>query len=271
MESLKLIDSWPVGRAAAGAATGVGVVDIHGGVGERFAWASVTKLTTSLAVLVAAEEGILGLDDEVLPWGATVRHVLAHASGLAPEPPARRLQPPATRRIYSNAGFELLGELVATASGMPFADYLQAAVLEPVGMAGCELRGSPAWGMYGTVGDLLRLGVELLVPTILAPETLAGATAPAFGRLPGVLPGWGFQEDCAFGLGFEIKDGKSPHWTAPAASPHTFGHFGRSGSFLWVDPDAGLACATLADRDFGPWAAEAWPALSAAVLDEVGR
>jgi len=69
-------------------------------------------------------------------------------------------------------------------------------------------------------------------------------------------------------LGFEIRDGKSPHWTAPDGPPSTFGHFGRSGAFLWVDPLAGIACATLADRDFGPWAAEAWPAFSSAVLEE---
>jgi CubicO group peptidase (beta-lactamase class C family) len=144
-------------------------------------------------------------------------------------------------------------------------------VLDPLGMEGCELRGSPASGMHGPVDDLLRLGIELLAPTILAAATLSEATSPAFGRLPGVLPGWGFQEDCAFGLGPEIKDGKSPHWTAPAGSPRTFGHFGRSGSFLWVDPEAGLACAALADRDFGPWAVEAWPELSAAVLDEGRR
>lgn len=266
MEALALIDSWPVGAAAAGVADADGVVAVRGPTDERFGWASVTKLATSLAVLVASEEGILGLDEVVLPWGATVRHVLAHAAGLAPEPPARRMWPPATRRVYSNAGFELLGDLVAQASGIAFAEYLQAAVLEPVGMDGCELRGSPAWGLHGTIGDLLRLGTELLAPTVVDAATLAGATAPAFGALPGVLPGYGFQQDCAFGLGFEVKDGKSPHWTAPAGSSRTFGHFGRSGSFLWVDPDAGLACASLADRDFGPWAVEAWPALSAAVL-----
>ena len=54
-------------------------------------------------------------------------------------------------------------------------------------------------------------------------------------------------------------------------SATTFGHFGQSGSFLWVDPDAGLACASLADRPFGEWAAQAWPALSDAVLAEFAR
>ena len=51
-------------------------------------------------------------------------------------------------------------------------------------------------------------------------------------------------------------------------SPATFGHFGQSGSFLWVDPVAGLACCGLADRLFGPWAAAAWPALADALVAE---
>ena len=56
-----------------------------------------------------------------------------------------------------------------------------------------------------------------------------------------------------------------------ANSAATFGHFGQSGSFLWVDPAAGLACAALADRPFGEWAAQAWPELSDGVLAEFAR
>lgn len=75
----------------------------------------------------------------------------------------------------------------------------------------------------------------------------------------GVLPGYGHQNPNDWGLGFEIRDGKSPHWTGSASSPRTFGHFGQSGTFLWIDPDAALACVSLTDRAFGPWAVEAWP------------
>ena len=75
-----------------------------------------------------------------------------------------------------------------------------------------------------------------------------------------MLPGFGRQPHCDWGLGFEIRDSKEPHWTGSRNSPRTFGHFGRSGSFLWVDPDAGLACVAIADRDFGDWARQAaWP------------
>ena len=80
------------------------------------------------------------------------------------------------------------------------------------------------------------------------------------------MPGFGRQNPNDWGLGFELRDGKTPHWTGQTNSPRTFGHFGRSGTFLWVDPDAGLACACVTNRDFGPWAAEAWPALSDEVL-----
>jgi CubicO group peptidase (beta-lactamase class C family) len=73
-----------------------------------------------------------------------------------------------------------------------------------------------------------------------------------------------------WGLGFELRDKKRPHWTGERNSPRTFGHFGQSGSFLWVDPEAGLACACLADRGFGDWAKEAWPRLSDAILAELG-
>jgi CubicO group peptidase (beta-lactamase class C family) len=71
-----------------------------------------------------------------------------------------------------------------------------------------------------------------------------------------------------WGLTFELRDSKSPHWTGTQASSRTFGHFGASGTFLWVDPDAGVACGVLTDRRFGDWAKEAWPPFSDAVLAE---
>jgi CubicO group peptidase (beta-lactamase class C family) len=53
-------------------------------------------------------------------------------------------------------------------------------------------------------------------------------------------------------------------------SERAFGHFGGSGTFLWVDPEADVACAVLTNRPFGEWAKEAWPELSDAVLEELG-
>lgn len=244
--------------------------DAAGDPGRPYEWASLTKMCTALAVLVALEEGTVGLDEPAGPPGSTVAHLLAHASGLAPD---RRevIAAPGTRRVYSNAAFELLGELVAARAEMPFARYLTAGVLQPLGMDGARLAdgASPASGMSGTLDDLVSLGAELLSPRVVAPETLAMATGVAFPALAGVLPGFGRQEPCDWGLGFEIRNGKQPHWTGARCSPATFGHFGRAGGFLWVDPVAGVGCAVLTDEPFGPWAAERWPALSDAVIGTV--
>jgi CubicO group peptidase (beta-lactamase class C family) len=269
---LDLLARWPVGAAAAGVVrrttAGVEVVEQAGDPDAPFRWASVTKLLVALAVLVATEEGILGLDDPAGPPGSTVRHLLAHASGLGPDSP-EPLTTPGRRRIYSNVGYEMLAEVVTRASGMPFADYLTTGVIAPLRMTGTALApgSSPASGAQGPVRDLLALAAELLAPRLVAPSTLAGATAVAFPGLAGVLPGFGRFDPCDWGLGFEIRDDKTPHWTGPHNSPATFGHFGQSGSFVWVDPLAQVACAALCDRDFGPWATAAWPALADAVID----
>ena len=109
---------------------------------------------------------------------------------------------------------------------------------------------------------------ELLAPTVVTAETVAEATTVAFPDLVGVLPGFGRMEPNDWGLGFELRDGKRPHWTGSRNSPATFGHFGQSGSFLWVDPDPTVACVCLTDTRFGDWAKEVWPPFSDAVLAE---
>jgi CubicO group peptidase (beta-lactamase class C family) len=264
MEVLAQVDEWPASTAAVGVLDRSGVLGLRGEDERSFAWASVTKLVTSLAVLVAAEEGSVDLDEAAGPPGATVRHLLAHASGLPFEGDAA-LAPPGRRRIYSNVGFETLANHVTTRVEMPFADYLSAAVLRPLGLS-AELHGSPASGLHGSVRDLLAFASELLEPSLVAAETLAEATAVVFPGLAGVLPGFGRMDPNDWGLGFELRGRKSPHWAGRGNSPRTFGHFGGSGTFLWVDPEAGIACACLTDLPFGPWAADAWPRLSDAVL-----
>jgi CubicO group peptidase (beta-lactamase class C family) len=268
-DPLAQIGTWPAPHAAVGVVRAGEVVATRGPVDQPFALASVTKLLTALAILVGVEEGSLALDDPAGPEGSTVAHLLAHASGLDVEG-GRVLAAPGRRRIYSNAGFELLGDLLAERTGMPVEDYVTEAVLDPLGMRSTKASGSPAWGAVASAADLLTLGRELLSPTVVSRAMLARATATAFPGLAGVLPGFGLQKPNDWGLGFELRDGKSPHWTGEANSPRTFGHFGRSGTFLWVDPDAGLACACLTDLDFGPWAAEAWPKLSDAVVTAYG-
>jgi CubicO group peptidase (beta-lactamase class C family) len=118
----------------------------------------------------------------------------------------------------------------------------------------------------GPLSDLLVLAAELQVPRLVAASTLGAATTVAFPGLAGVLPGFGRFDPCDWGLGFELRDAKTPHWTGTRNGSATFGHFGQSGAFVWVDPDAGLACAAACDRAFGPWATTAWPELADAVL-----
>jgi CubicO group peptidase (beta-lactamase class C family) len=267
VEALRQIDAWPAANAAAGVTRAEGTVATRGDADRVFRWASVTKPATALAALVAAEEGIVDLDEPAGPPGSTLRHLLAHASGL-PFEGRTPIAEPGRRRIYSNTGFEVLADFVAERAEMPFQRYLREAVLEPLGME-AELRDSPAAGLYGTLADAVALGRELLAPRLVAPETLAEATAVAFPGLSGVLPDFGRLDPNDWALGFELKDGKPGHWTGARASPRTFGHFGGSGTFLWVDPDVGVACAALTDLDFGDWAKEAWPLLSDAVLAEL--
>lgn len=235
-------------------------------------WASVTKLLVALAVLVAVEEETVALDDPAGPPGATVAHLLAHASGLGLDGPAGRYAP-GERRIYSNAGFEVLAAHLEARSGLPFATYLAEAVLGPLAMEGTALApgSSPAWGAHGPLRDLVALAGELLSPRLVARDTLQRATAVQFPGLDGVLPGFGFLAPCDWGLGFELRDHKSPHWTGTRNAPSTFGHFGQSGGFCWVDPVAGAACVATGDAPFGPWAKVAWPALADAVLDELDQ
>ncbi|WP_243761286.1 serine hydrolase [Streptomyces sp. YIM 98790] len=269
LRSLALVDEWQVPDTAVGVVLRDGTVaGRHGPTGRRIPLASVTKPLAAYAVLVAVEEGAVELDEPAGPAGSTVRHLLAHASGLAFDTPREQARP-GERRIYSNTGFEVLGDHVAKASGIPFPEYLRQAVFAPLGMSDTELAGSPAKDAVSTVDDLLRFAAELQAPRLLDPATLREAASVVFPGLSGVLPGFGNQKPNDWGLGFEIRDGKSPHWTGASSSPRTFGHFGQSGTFLWVDPEAGAACVVLTGRAFGPWAAEVWPFFTDAVLAEL--
>ena len=260
VDVLRQVDAWPAESVAVGVISNGAGVATHGPAEREFRWASVTKLATALAVLVAAEEGTVDLDEPAGPPGSTVRHLLAHTSGLpfeGREPIGR----PGTRRVYSNAGFEVLAAFVEAKAEIPFADYLRHGVFEPLGMR-ARLEGSAGAGVLGSLDDLIRFARELLEPTLVAPETLAEATTVQFPGVGGVIPGIGRFDPNDWGLGFELRDAKQGHWTGTQVSERTFGHFGGSGTFLWVDPERRLALAVLTDLEFGDWALQAWPKLS---------
>ena len=252
--------------AAAGVRTADGRVETHGDTSHVVRLASVSKPVGALAVLVAAEEGVVDLDEPAGPPGSTVRHLLAHASGL-PFEGREPIALPGRRRIYSNEGFRVLAAQLAAAAEMPFADYARAAVCVPLGI-GLDPTGDPGSGMRASVDDLVVVARELLEPTVIARETLDEMTAVQFPGLMGVLPDWGRFEPLDWGLGVQLNT-RAPTWMGTRASARAVGHFGGSGTFLWVDPDPGVACVVLTERDFGEWAKELWPAFSDAVLAEL--
>jgi CubicO group peptidase (beta-lactamase class C family) len=267
VQALRQIDAWPVEFAAVGVVDPEGRVATRGDVSRAVRLASVSKPVAALAALVAAEEGVIDLDEPAGPSGSTVRHLLAHTSGLpfeGTEPIAR----PGQRRIYSNEAFRVLAEHLATRAEMPFADYVRLAVCEPLEL-GLDPAGDPGSGMHASLQDVLAVGGELLRPRLVAEETRDEMVVVQFPGLTGVLPDYGRFEPLDWGLGVQLNT-SPPSWMGTRTSPQAFGHFGGSGTFLWVDPPAGVVCAALTTREFGEWAKDAWPRLSDAVLDELG-
>lgn len=262
-------EGWPVCSNALAAITRTETAH-SGDIDATFRIASVTKLMTAWAVHIAAEEGIVAIDQPLDavggPDSASLGHLLAHASGLPFEGPAPVARP-GTKRIYSNAGYDLAARLVAERAEMPFAAYLREAVFEPLGMTASMLAGSPARDVYSTVRDLTSFARELMHPTLVSRESWRLFATNSFGDLDGVVPGIGAQSPCPWGMGAEIRGLKHPHWTGHRNSAATYGHFGATGSFLWIDPVAEVACAGLSSLEFGDWALAAWPDLADAVLD----
>lgn len=269
MRALDAVDTWPVPHAAVAVLSEGQVVGLRGDTDLVFRWASVTKLLTAWATLIAVEERVVDLDEPVGQLDCTVRHLLCHAGGYGFEG-AQPISSPGRTRIYSNAGYELLAEHVASVTAMPFAAYLIEAVLAPLDMGRCRLEGSPAKDAVGTLHDLIALAQELGRPRLLHDTTVHEATRVVFPELSGIVPAVGRFDPCPWGLGPEIKGEKSPHWTGSLTSASTFGHFGGAGTFVWVDPEADVICVALTDRDMVSWGMQYWPAFADQVIAELG-
>ncbi len=150
--------------------------------------------------MLARERGELSLSDTVrrfLPDGpfadASLRSLLAHTSGISAEPlgswwerspgvdlaalalaheGAERVLEPGARHHYSNTGFGVLGEVVASISGASWFDTLHAQILEPLGMRRTSYQ---CEGAYAEGFAVHHLTGELTVEPL--PDT--GAMAPA--------------------------------------------------------------------------------------------
>lgn len=232
--------------------------------------ASVTKPLTAWGVLVAVERGIVDLDEPAGPTGATVLNLLDHTSGL-PMEGAEPLRPVGERRIYSNAGFDTLAAHVADAAGMAFADWMEREVVLPLGMAQTDVTGRPSAGATSSIDDLLIFGREVLRPVLIPVELRDLALTVSQAGLRGIVPGYGAFADNQWGLGFELKGTKSPHWLSDTLPPETAGHFGAQGSFLFIDRSRDLAAAFLSGTPFGEDHKRIWPPLTAEIVSRYGN
>lgn len=269
MTALELTARWPAAKVAACVTSGGAMVSTTGDIDQPFAVASITKPLVAWAFLVAVEEGTIRLEDPAGQPGCTYRHLLSHAGGY-PFDGTEPISPPERTRGYSNAGIEIAARSLEAATGFTMAAYLRDAVLDPLGMSSTVLAGSPAHGARSSVRDLARFVAETRSPTLISAGTRDIAFLSTYPDLSGIVPGVGRFAPCPWGLGFEIRGEKSPHWTGQRNSARTVGHFGGTGTMFWFDPDIDVALIALTDKPFGAWSMSAWPAVSDAVIAEFG-
>ncbi|MER3487124.1 MAG: hypothetical protein C4345_15235, partial [Chloroflexota bacterium] len=225
----------------------------------------------------------------------TARHLLSHTAGFPAHDPAEEAlwseaasferfvesaarlpleAGPGERVMPSQPGYWIAAALAEAVAGVPFAELVQAEVLQPFGLhdsfvhlpadaAGRVARryghgrifnteygrrlGSPAAGMFATARDLVRLA-SIFVRGGLTPEgeqVLSGATILAM--TTGQTEGLPVTDEmyAAFGLGWGIKGETLAHTTGDLVSARAFFEVGRSGCLLLGDPSTGISLAVL--------------------------
>jgi CubicO group peptidase (beta-lactamase class C family) len=205
---------------------------------------------------------------------------------------------------YSNVGYGLLALVVERQSGLAFPEALSRLVTAPLGVEaylGTEPPRAPArltgmrgadvgtdleifnsvfwrslalpWsGLIATTGGALALmrAYQGSPAGFLRPQILAEATRNQVGdqdcSLFGLIP-W---QRCHWGLGPEIRNGKTPHWTPVEAGATSFGHAGQSGCVVWAEPSTAVTWAIMGTRtaDSG-WLLKQAPRIGAAILKTV--
>lgn len=258
MSTTSLLEGWPAGSAASLLALRDGVVEVVASEGDAtssFEWASVSKLAVALAVGVEKDWRFIDFDLPIGPQNSTAAHLLSHSSGVGIDATAP-LQPLGHKRVYSSYGYDLLIERIAKERD-PF-EWLKDRCLSPLGIADVTNEGSLAAGLRGSLASLQALTTAWLRGDLLSPQTFATMKTPYLAHLDGVVPGFGSFSPCPWGLGPEIK-GTKDHWMGTAWSPRSYGHFGKSGAMILVDPDEKVALCALSAEPFGPWAQERWP------------
>ncbi|HMS25196.1 MAG TPA: serine hydrolase domain-containing protein [Acidimicrobiia bacterium] len=237
-----------------------------GSASGRYAFASVTKLLTTHVIADAVSSGFIFFEDDIDdPYfdkgGVTLADLMSHASGVRPE--LLECVEPRQKRIYTNEAFHLAGDFLIRSLGDEFRGTTIAQLFkEGLGAhlsSTIEIAGSCASSASGTLDDLVKFLGEMRSPTFLDGQMHELLTTPYCEDLAGILPGWGHYVRNLFGIGYEIKGEKSPHWSGPRSSSSTFGHFGQSGAFVFHDPVHLISVACVTNESFGPWAKEAYP------------
>jgi CubicO group peptidase (beta-lactamase class C family) len=229
-------------------------IDETGDLNDVRPWASISKMAVALAFGVEVDEGRRDFGDVFGPGDATLAHLLSHSSGLGLEE-GDRVVPLATRRVYSNVGYD---HAVRRAVGdREPAEWLDERVFRPLGMVSTRLMGRPCADVVGSTQDLLTLASAWLSHELVTPATRDVIVEPYLGDLDGIVPGFGRFSPCPWGLGPELR-GSKQHWMGdwPTLS---FGHFGQSGSLLLLNVDEQIGLVATSTEPFGAWAVDLWP------------
>jgi CubicO group peptidase (beta-lactamase class C family) len=197
----------------------------------------------------------------------------------------RPVVPPGSQVRYSNMNYGLLARVVERAGGEPFGAFLRRRILDPLGLTQTSLPPPPdIWDRLARVADTDEPGAEhesfnstwwrglglpyggataparevarfltaclseRAVPGFLTPPTLELMTHSHTGELSGGVPGFSSWARADWGLGPELRGEKRLHPFGDLTSPETFGHLGLSGTMAWADPDSGLVCVVLTNR-----------------------
>ena len=269
--------------------------------------ASMSKPITASALMMLVDAGLVRLDDPIekyLPefkdlWVAverdkehvllkrpktqvTVRHILAHTSGMPFASPlevnprdqltlrdsvrSHAMTPlhsePGTKYVYSNAGINTAGRIIEVVSGMPYEEFLQKRLFEPLGM-----KDTTFWPSESQLKRLATTYKPDAKKTALEPSTIAAFTYPLGDRKRTAMPGGGLfstADDvgrfCRMILAGGVHDGKrylseaaikemSSRQTGAlkesyglgwAVGPSTFGHGGAYATNMQIDTKRGL-------------------------------
>lgn len=278
-----------------------------------FDLASITKaLATTIAVLQLSEQGKLSLDETVIQYwpefaqhdkdSITLRDLLTHYAGLRPDLDLstpwigydtamqmivneQLVRSPKLRYVYSDIGFEVLGELVQKVTGQSLPDYCEEFIFKPLGMTSTrflppetwkpriaptqDLPGRVYWGtvhdattrwMGGVAGHAgvfstaqdLAVFAQMLINggvfkghRILSEELIKRMTM----RQSPIAQGR------SRGLGWDLG-GYQGYTLFPASS---YGHLGYTGSMLWIQPDQKRFLIVMTNRTYPDATGDARP------------